>query len=72
MVTHRYSIDEAQEAYEAAADEAGDASAVFLYPSGQVRERGSSRLLSGGNLSAPLGRESLGSSRVVISRLISR
>ena len=54
MVTHRYSIDEAQEAYEAAADEAGDASAVFLYPSGQARERGSSRLLSGGNLSGHL------------------
>uniref|UniRef100_A0A6V2NVM4 Alcohol dehydrogenase-like C-terminal domain-containing protein n=2 Tax=Emiliania huxleyi TaxID=2903 RepID=A0A6V2NVM4_EMIHU len=44
VVTHRYSIDEAQEAYEAAADEAGDASAVFLYPSGQARE-GAARAL---------------------------
>ena len=70
MVTHRYSIDEAQEAYEAAADEAGDASAVFLYPSGQARERGSSRLLSGGNLSG--GNLSGASSRVGISRLLSR
>mmetsp|Transcript_40842 Transcript_40842/g.128236 ORF Transcript_40842/g.128236 Transcript_40842/m.128236 type:complete len:218 (+) Transcript_40842:513-1166(+) len=44
MVTHRYSIDEAQVAYEVAADEAGDACAVFLYPSGQARE-GAARAL---------------------------
>ena len=55
MVTHRYSIDEAQVAYEVAADEAGDSCAVFLYPSGQARERGSSRLISGESLgSSPL------------------